>query len=951
MNKIYALIAVLLFTLLSHNIYAQALTGTKTIPGDYSTIKDAITDLNTKDVGTGGVTFNITAGYTETITAALSVTATGTASNPVIFQKSGTGTNPLITAYTTGTGTPSSAVQDGIWNLIGSDYITIDGIDLLDPNTANPATMEYGFGLFKKSTTDGCQNNTIKNCVVTLSRNNNAAGGTLAVDGSRAINVVNSLVTTQITNVTPTTSAGANSFNKFYHNTLQNCNYGISIIGYAGSTPFTACDFGNDVGGTSAATGNNIINFGGGMGAVNPSAGVRTLAQHDLNISYNTVNNNNGSGVNHTTTLRGLYINTAVSASITVNNNTLSISGGTDTMNVSAIENASGGTAAGNTININNNTISNCNWTTATTGKFYGIYNTSVSTAATVNISNNTFTSITHTGSGADYFINQAALVGTLNINANTFNNLSLATTGNVYLITNATAANNNIIMSVSNNTITGTFAKTGSGGNMYGFYNSGSSSNGTATINSNNFSNVTLTGASAFYGIYHVNSTINANQTHIITNNTISSITGSASLHGIFQGCGDTASVVSGNTVSGFTGADTIVGISVGNVATPYSLSVYGNNVSNLITTGTVVFGIEIVKPLNVYKNRIFNLESNNASGKVFGIQVGTGITGTVNIYNNFISDLRTPIANTFTLTSPTLAGINTIGGLSQPINIYYNTIYLNASNSGTDFGSAGVYAYYAKLDLRNNIIVNQSVQNGTGYTAAFMRYSSAYSTSTTYYLATSNSNLYYAGTPSAKKVIFFNGTAYQTLASFKTLVGPSRDSISVTELPPFVNVSSTPYNLHINPSLPSLCESGARRITTPISVTNDFDLNPRWGETGYTGSGTAPDIGADEFDSTNTGNIIIASEVPASYKMYGNYPNPFNPTTSINYDIPKSTYVKLSVYDITGKEVETLVNKNLQAGKYRADWNASRYSSGIYFARIETGDYRHIIKMIMVK
>jgi Secretion system C-terminal sorting domain len=96
-------------------------------------------------------------------------------------------------------------------------------------------------------------------------------------------------------------------------------------------------------------------------------------------------------------------------------------------------------------------------------------------------------------------------------------------------------------------------------------------------------------------------------------------------------------------------------------------------------------------------------------------------------------------------------------------------------------------------------------------------------------------------------------------------------------------------------------------------------------------------------------TGNNT--SELPKEFKLYENYPNPFNPTTSIKYDIANNSFVKLTVYDVTGKEVETLVNDNLQAGRYEASFNGSTYSSGIYFAKIEAGSYKHIIKMVMIK
>jgi hypothetical protein len=98
-----------------------------------------------------------------------------------------------------------------------------------------------------------------------------------------------------------------------------------------------------------------------------------------------------------------------------------------------------------------------------------------------------------------------------------------------------------------------------------------------------------------------------------------------------------------------------------------------------------------------------------------------------------------------------------------------------------------------------------------------------------------------------------------------------------------------------------------------------------------------------------TGTGNNL--SELPKEFKLYDNYPNPFNPTTTIKYDIANNSFVKLTIYDLTGKEIETLVSDNMQAGRYEATWSGSNYASGIYFAKIEAGSFKHIIKMVMVK
>lgn len=95
------------------------------------------------------------------------------------------------------------------------------------------------------------------------------------------------------------------------------------------------------------------------------------------------------------------------------------------------------------------------------------------------------------------------------------------------------------------------------------------------------------------------------------------------------------------------------------------------------------------------------------------------------------------------------------------------------------------------------------------------------------------------------------------------------------------------------------------------------------------------------------------ISTEVPASYKLEQNYPNPFNPSTKIKFQIPnRNSITLLKIYDILGREVTTLVNEiNLPAGTYEADWNASNYSSGIYFYRLITGNYVETKKMILVK
>jgi hypothetical protein len=101
-------------------------------------------------------------------------------------------------------------------------------------------------------------------------------------------------------------------------------------------------------------------------------------------------------------------------------------------------------------------------------------------------------------------------------------------------------------------------------------------------------------------------------------------------------------------------------------------------------------------------------------------------------------------------------------------------------------------------------------------------------------------------------------------------------------------------------------------------------------------------------------TGNIgikNISTEIPSAFSLEQNYPNPFNPVTKIKFDIPKSAYTEIKIYDNLGRDVYTLVSQGLTAGKYEVEWNASNYPSGVYYYKITAGDYSETKKMVLVK
>jgi hypothetical protein len=106
----------------------------------------------------------------------------------------------------------------------------------------------------------------------------------------------------------------------------------------------------------------------------------------------------------------------------------------------------------------------------------------------------------------------------------------------------------------------------------------------------------------------------------------------------------------------------------------------------------------------------------------------------------------------------------------------------------------------------------------------------------------------------------------------------------------------------------------------------------------------------------STIDGNCLITSinnqsTIPVEFSLSQNYPNPFNPVTKIEYSLPKVGFVKLTVYDILGKEINVLVNENKLPGNYIIDFDASNLSSGVYFYKITSGNFSDMKKMFLIK
>jgi hypothetical protein len=119
-----------------------------------------------------------------------------------------------------------------------------------------------------------------------------------------------------------------------------------------------------------------------------------------------------------------------------------------------------------------------------------------------------------------------------------------------------------------------------------------------------------------------------------------------------------------------------------------------------------------------------------------------------------------------------------------------------------------------------------------------------------------------------------------------------------------------------------------------------------------GYNGTPMTANVG---FDTASLPciltNLTGNNYLPESISLKQNYPNPFNPTTKISFDIPKQDFVTLKVFDITGREVQTLINSQLNAGSYVIDFNGSNLASGVYFYRLQTDGFVDVKRMILLK
>ncbi|KAF0194022.1 MAG: hypothetical protein FD166_3602, partial [Bacteroidetes bacterium] len=795
--------------------------------------------------------------YANLQAAFAAINATAQGGNSIVVTVNGNTTEPGPATLNAGTWTSLNLYPTGIYTISGNPNINLVllwGADnvIIDGSIGGiGATRDLTFSFTNTAGStirfaSDASNNIIRNCIVKGCATSTTSGViefSLAFPGT---GIGNNNNTISNCNIAPSTSLPTNGIYSSGTSTAVS-NTGITISNCDIQDYFSATAASN---GIFASTNNGNWTISGNRffqtatrtftaGVQHTAINIGSPANGGFQVLSNIIGFNSSSSTPGTYSVftgafagrvMGIELNASSASVSEIQGNTIAgiqltsastanlrIFTGISILNISR---ANIGTTTGNIIGAGTGTNSITISSTAGIPEIDGIY---VSSTSSCDIRNNTI--------GA---INTASLAAI----GHTFRGIYVSGTGPNSII------NNTIGNGTANSISVGVAGSTTGINTFHGIYNTSSN---TATLSGNEVQNAIVYNtsvASEMAGIYNYNvsGNITNNNIHHLTTNTTS---GSASLFGIWQN-----SFSAGSTSN-----------------------IYNNQIHDLSTINTLVGAASALSGINsqggslttanFYSNKIYSLSSTTiGTGTVSGITVFGGTT--YNIYNNYIGHLTTTAASS---ASPSIMGIRFFNANPTNLNVYFNTIYLNATSTGANFSTAGIYhtsaAALGMLNLRNNIIVNTSTPSATGRTAALYRSAANLGN----YIPASNNNLFYAGVPGPNRFIYYDGTGYQTLATFQALVTP-RELASVTEDPPFTNrIDPTQTNyLHFS----NICggtatqvESGGVRILVP-AITTDFDTDLRWGETGYTGGGSAPDIGADEFD-------VSAIEVTATAGVLG--------------------------------------------------------------------------------
>ena len=298
---------------------------------------------------------------------------------------------------------------------------------------------------------------------------------------------------------------------------------------------------------------------------------------------------------------------------------------------------------------------------------------------------------------------------------------------------------------------------------------------------------------------------------------------------------------------------------------------------------------------------------------------------------------------------------------------------VWRKINNGAWQFVSNGIpantFVYDLDVSYNGNYIaagtskgLYLSSNNGTNWSAVsgISQTDTIYTIEFAHYTTDAPGDILYAGTT--------DGELYQAMDDFilATLVETFFELISEIQVfdesgnNSFIGLSFLPFGADnlINPGF----AYSTNRGVSWTQNNNGLPSSPRMSALTYQVQGSNIRYYAGLFENTNGGAKIykmdfpigiqqISSEVPNAFSLSQNYPNPFNPMTKIKFSVTKASNVSVTVFDVLGRHITTLVNEKLGAGTYETEWNANNMPGGVYFYKLETEDFSETKKMILIK
>ncbi|MCX6641501.1 MAG: T9SS type A sorting domain-containing protein [bacterium] len=336
----------------------------------------------------------------------------------------------------------------------------------------------------------------------------------------------------------------------------------------------------------------------------------------------------------------------------------------------------------------------------------------------------------------------------------------------------------------------------------------------------------------------------------------------------------------------------------------------------------------------VTVTGNEVRDNEASSGGGIYTSQSQGT-IDGNMVLSNNasngggiYLWQSQTDVRNNYIQSNVAIGFAGGVYVLVGDVALENNIISANNANNG-----AGIFLTGATISCENNTIVyNLAAANGGALSCA---YSST---------ATLLNSILYGNSPNQ----IYKESSSNCTAAYCDVQGGYNGSGNIGINPYFVSSTDLhlqAYSACIGSAVVSM-EIGGSIYSAPLV---DIDGNPRPNPVG-----SEPDMGACENVAGSPAGVIpgeTPQNVPRQFALYPNNPNPFNPTTAIRFDLPRNALVKLQIFDISGRLVSSLVDGQVTAGAHEVTFDASRLASGLYFYRIQAGEFTAVNKMVLMK